>query len=365
MRRALVTLAFVIGCGTVGGAPYVRAMSAADKAYTHGRYHEAAELYEKAATTAERDKDRDEALYTAARCWERSGEDEKALTLYKKLSEEKPPGERTFRAAFRAAGLLAQKGRANEGRALLEQVIKSAPDHAIARRALKIVTDQIEEAEGAAAAEAFERKLYPTVEHTGLGEGICSRLAARRAKKGDHAGAATEYLACADKYPYPSGALWDDALFNASVEHEAAGDAKAAVADLERMLAVHEASYGNGSYDRPRMPAAALRIGELWRDKLGDKDAARKAFGRVFAEFPASVQCARAMFAAAEIDKAAGRTGEACSVARKLVEKYPHTRWARRADEPCPELAKDVERLRLEREKRRKKGVPPDSDPAD
>ncbi|MBK7399149.1 MAG: tetratricopeptide repeat protein [Myxococcales bacterium] len=361
-RPLVLAIALALGaCGTVGGAPFVRAMSAGDKAYTHGRYREAAELYEQAAATAERPKDRDEALYTAARCWERIGEDKKALAHYQKLTEETPPGERSFRAAYRAANLLTSQGKEKEAQALLRKILEKAPDQAIARRALRLVVEQIEATEGKAAAEAFERKLYPSVEKSGLGEAICNDLARRKGDAGDHATAAKEYGACADKYPYPFGALWDDALFHASIEHEAAGDPKAAVADLEKMLAVHEASYGNGSYDRPRMPAAALRVGELQRDKLGDKEAARKAFGRVFAEFPASVQCARAIFFAAQLDKEASRTGDACSLGKRLLEKYPHTKWARRADEVCPALAPDVEKLRAEREKRRKKGLP---DPA-
>lgn len=364
LAASLALAAPLAGCGTVGGAPFVRAMSAADKAYSHGRYREAAELYENAATTAERPKDRDEARYAAARCWERVGEEAKALAHYRALVDEDPPGERSFRAAYRAAALLTAQGKPAEGQALLRKILEKAPDQAIARRALRLVVDQIEETEGAAAAEAFERKLYPSVEKTGLGEAICSDLARRRGVHGDHAGAAKDYLACADKYPYPFGSLWDDALFHASVEHEAAGDFGAAVADLEKMLSVHEASYGNGSYTRPRMPAAALRIGELQRDKLGDKAAARKAFTRVYEAFPQSVQVARAIFFAAQLDKEAGRTADACSLGRRLLEKYPHTKWARRADEPCPALGPDVEKLKAEREKRRKKGVP-DAAPED
>jgi tetratricopeptide (TPR) repeat protein len=340
-------------CGTPGGTAYVRAHAAGDRAYTAGRYLEAAEKYEEAAKTAKRDRDHDESLYAAAVARLKGGDVNGALAHFDTLAKEDPPGERAIRSAFRAAELRIERGETAKGYADLEAIMKKAPEHGVARRALMAVVNNIEESEGKAAAIAWEEKFYPGVASTRLGEEVCYDLAHRREKNGDDKGALNGFLSCADKYPYPKGALWDDSLWHASRLHEKLGDANAAIADLQRMLDKREKSYMSGSYNRPRMSGAQFRIAELQRDLLKDNTAARASFRKVYAEHVSSILRPRALFEEAKISE----PGAACALAEKLLAEFEDTRFARKADEVCPAVAPKAEALRKKREEKRAKGI--------
>lgn len=352
-RFALVFALALAACGPPGGTAFLRAHAAGERAYSAGRYLEAAEKYEAAAKIAERDRDRDEAIYAAGVARLKADDVPGALAHFDALAKEDPPGERAFRSAFRAAEIRIEKGETARGYAELEAILKRAPEHGVARRALMAIVNNLEEKEGKAAAIAWEEKFYPGVASTRLGEEVCYDLAHRREKNGDDKGALAGFLSCADKYPYPKGALWDDSLWHASRLHEKLGDVNAAIADLQRMLDKREKSYMSGSYNRPRMSASQFRIGELQRDGLKDNAAARASFRKVYTEHTSSILRPRALFEEAKISDPAA----ACALAELLMKEFEATRYARTADEVCPAAAPKAEALRKKRAEKRAKGI--------
>ncbi|GAC1300946.1 MAG: hypothetical protein NVSMB1_26950 [Polyangiales bacterium] len=355
---ALVTFAAcALGCGTVGGTPFLRAYSAGDRAYSAGRFDDADLAYRDASKVAERPRDREESLYAAADSEFRAGHIDEALRTFDQLSMAEPRGERSIRASYRAARIRIAAGDEAVGYRALQRILELAPEHGVSHRALMLVTAHIEATGGAEAALSWEASFLPRVADTRLGEEITYDMALRRESTGDLAGALRGFLACADRYRYPTGALFDDALFHASVLHERLGDAQGAVTDLERMLSVHETSLMNGSYDRPRMPPAQLRIGELQHRLLHDHAKARESFHRLSKEFPHSVLRAKSLFLEAEIARDDGDTKSACALASNLVDDFADSRYARRADTLCTAFAPRAAALRkILRERRDGRG---------
>jgi TolA-binding protein len=362
LAACALLVALTIGCGTVGGTPFVRAYAAGDRAYTAGRFAEAAQAYEEAAKIAERDRDKEEALFAAADSLYRGGDEDGALKLFDQLAAVRPAAERTYYAAFRAARIRIARGQVKEGYAALAKVFAEAPESGVAHQALRKVVRHVEDTDGKAAALKYEEGLYPTFEGTRLGEEILYDVSLRKIDIGDANGALAGFLQCADKYPYPSGALFDDALFHASLLHEQLGNAPAAIDDLRRLLAVREKSDLNGTYDRPRMGPAQFRIAELQRDKLGDHPSARASFRKVYDDFPKSLLRPKALFFEAKLAHDDGDEPGACAVAKKLLAEFSDSRWARKADDTCAAVKDQAEKLRRERAERRKKGIATNTD---
>jgi tetratricopeptide (TPR) repeat protein len=357
MRFAILLSLSLLACGPPAGTAFLRAYAAGDRDYTAGRYLDAAVEYEEAAKIAKRDRDRDEAIYSAAVARFRGGDVDGALKHFDALSKEDPPGERAIRSAFRAAEIRIDRGDKKRGYDDLEKILKRAPEHGVSRRALLVIVNGIVEKDGEAAAIAWEEKLYPAVATTRLGEELCYDIAHRREKTGDIAAALKGFLTCADTYPYPKGALWDDSLWHASRLYEKQGDLKMAIAVLERMLAAREKSYMSGSYNRPRMSAAQFRIAELQRDALKDPLAARASFHRVYVEHQSSILRPKALYEEAKLAKEANDTAAACSLADKLLNEFQDSRYARRADDVCAAAAPRAEALRKARAEKRAKSV--------
>jgi tetratricopeptide (TPR) repeat protein len=353
----VIAVALVLGaagCGTVGGKTFVRAYAAADRDYSAGRFLDAADSYESAAKVAERDRDRDEALYAAADAHWRAGDDAGALERFDKLADASPPNERSIRCRYRAAEIRLARGEADAAYAGFTRVFTESPEHGVARKALYAVVGHVEATKGKSSAIAYELELYPKFEHNRLGEELCFDVNRRREDIGQAQEALRGYLGCADRYPYPSGALFDDALIRASILHEKLGDAKAAVADCERILAVRETSYASGSYNRPLMATAQLRIAELQRDALGDKAAARASFHKVYANHKDSILRPKALYQEAKLAQEAGDASAACDLGKTLLDEFSWTRWARTSDELCPALKERAQKLRDERTNRKR-----------
>jgi TolA-binding protein len=352
-----IVAALSISCGTVGGNAFVRAYAAGDREYTAGRFIDAARAYEDAAKIAERDRDREEALFAAADSLQRARDYDGALKLYDQLGAARPPGERTYYAAYRAARIRIERGQTEAGYAALIKVFTEAPETGVAHQALRKVVGHVEETNGKAAALKYEESLWPTFAGNRLGEEILYDVSLRKIDIGDANGALAGFLQCAEKYPYPSGALFDDSLFHASLLHEQLGDPKAAVDDLRRLLSVREKSDLSGTYDRPRMPPAQFRIAELQRDKLGDHMAARASFRKLYDDFPKSILRPKALYFEAKLAHDDGDEAGACRVAKELLDGFADSRWARKADDACAAVKDRAETLRRERAERRKKGM--------
>jgi tetratricopeptide (TPR) repeat protein len=342
-------------CGTVGGVPFVRAYAAADRHYSAGRFLEAADAYEDAAKVAERARDREEALYAAADSHWRAEDFDGALKRFDALADSKPIGERSIRARYRAAQIRLARGDEAAAYEGFTRVFTDAPEHGMARKALFAVVGHVEATKGKSAAIAFELELYPRFQDNRLGEELCVDVNKRREEIGQAQEALAGYLGCAERYPYPHGALFDDALYRASFLHEKLGNPKAAIADCERILAVRETSYASGSYNRPLMAAAQFRIAEIQRDALGDKAAARASFHKVYANHPDSILRPKALHEEGKLAREAGDASAACDAAKLLLDEFDWTRWARSAGELCPALEARAKKLREARDARRRK----------
>jgi len=148
------------------------------------------------------------------------------------------------------------------------------------------------------------------------------------------------FLYVADHYPYPRGALWDDALWHASLAEEKLGRFRAAVTHLERMLAEREPPSPPGSYERPRYDESRFRIAVLYRDRLNDPAAAARNFWRVFTDHPKSLLRDDALWQVALLNRRLGDRAAACSALETLIGELPDSRFAPCAGELCPQLRK-------------------------
>jgi TolA-binding protein len=160
------------------------------------------------------------------------------------------------------------------------------------------------------------------------------------ANLGQTAEARDAFVAVADRWRYPFGALWDDALWCASELDEKLGRYPEAIADLERMLKERETTTLMGSYIRPRMSPALLRIGALYAGRLHDHAKAREAFHRLYTDFTTSPLRPAALWREARLWAADGDASKACDRLATLVHDYPDGRYVPCATEQC----KDVKR---------------------
>ena len=107
---------------------------------------------------------------------------------------------------------------------------------------------------------------------------------------GDDASARDAFLRIADRWPYPYGAFFDDALWRVSFLDEKLGRAQAAADDLERLVAERETTTIVGSYERARYVPSMLRLGELYAGPLHDRVKARDAYHRLYVQYAHSTK---------------------------------------------------------------------------
>jgi tetratricopeptide (TPR) repeat protein len=152
--------------------------------------------------------------------------------------------------------------------------------------------------------------------------------AASLERSGELDRARARYLLVAEKYPYPRGALWDDALFHAADLAARLGAPEEAIRYLERMLRERETAYVQGSYERGRYAEAQYRIAELYRDRLHDLGRARAAFERLWTAHRSSRLRDDAAWNAAKLAVALGDPEAACRGLRQLISEEPSSRYA-------------------------------------
>jgi tetratricopeptide (TPR) repeat protein len=301
---------------------------------------EAAAAYARAAATAERRVDRDEARYRQAKALARTGDTEAALLLLDAIAEATPRSRRTGRGRFDAARLRLQRGdraRALEG---LTDVVRLHPDHGLGSRALTLLL-RARADDGASDAEtiAWLEALYAEVGAHDVGDDLLVAIADLHARRGDLEAARLALLRCVEEHPYPMGQRFDDALWRLADLEERAGDPRAATRHLERLLSHAERTWIPGSYTLPRMPAAQLRLARLRRDALADPEGARAAYRALRERFPDSTLVDDALVEEGELALGLGARDEGCRLLRRAVAEHPvggaRRRAARRLDADC------------------------------
>jgi tetratricopeptide (TPR) repeat protein len=335
---ALAAIAVTLGCGGgVASSPaFDRLFAEGERAEHAGRHEDAAVTFERAAALGPRVKDRDEALYLAARSRERGGDYPRAQATLRSLEGVSPKGPRAARAAFDDAEIELEHGDAAKGRAMLEVAARANPTSGNARPALERLVREIEQGSGARAALGWittESAAFRGTEQ----EEVCAYLVALELDHASDAAAAHDaYLSTARRWPYPRGAFTDAALERAADLDVARGRPAEAIEHLREMLRAREKSDTIGSYERPHYAEAQLEIGEIYRDKLGDPAAARREFRRLFDDFPTSRLRDDALWAEARVAQKQGDEPGACDAASKLVRDLPDSRYAACARLVCP-----------------------------
>jgi tetratricopeptide (TPR) repeat protein len=335
VKRLLAALVLAAGCAPTYGDAYLRAMAAGQRAYSAGRYDEAAAAFERAAGDALRVKDRDEARFLEARAHERAGRWAEAEAAYRALLAASPDGPRSARAELALADLAIDHGDAERGYAMLLEAVRRRPQHGDTPAALRRLVDREEERAGTAASVAFLARERPRFRGTELEQDVDYALASALDRAGRREDARALYIATARAHPYPRGALTDDAWWHAAEIDLAMGRPANAIADLREMLRAREPSTMTGSYQRPRFSAAQLRIAEIYRDELRDHAAARRELRRLFDEHTTSILRDDALWAEARLALEDRDAGAACEVARLLVTDLPESRYAPCAHELC------------------------------
>lgn len=336
MKRVLLGAVLLGACAKALPAAYVQARDAAESAYAQGQFDVAAERWLSAADRASSARDRSDARYRAAASYERAGRIEDARKWYVMLASGK--SERAPRATFALADLHLKGGDAAGGMAELEAAIRKYPSSAIAGLALRRYFSALAEQGGDQAVLDYIQRVEPELSGTDLAEQLLYERARRLDARGDSAGASNAYIALADRFPYPYGALWDDALLRGADCELRLGKPENAIALLERMLRARETSHLSGSYERPHFADAAYRVAELYRDTRHDPDAARRAFRGVFVDYPTSTLRDDALWQEALLGRRVAEP-QACEPLQLLVKQLPDSRYAPCAHEMCAKIA--------------------------
>jgi len=361
LRLALLSMALG-ACAPKLPPAYVNARDAAEIAYAKGQFPESAELWLHAADNADNARDRSDARYRAAASFERAGRVEDARKWYELLARGK--SERAPRAAFALADLRLKGGDAEGGLVELEAAIRKYPSSAIAALALRRYFSALADHGGDRAVLDYIARVEPELDRTDLAEQILYERARRLDALRATSEALLAYVTVADRFPYPYGAYWDDALLRAADCEQHLGKPENAIALLERMLHARETSRLSGSYERPHFADAAYRLAELYRDARHDPDAARRAFRGVFIGYPTSTLRDDALWQEARLARRVSEQ-QACEPLGLLVGQFPDSRYVPCAHEMCAKIAPVARRecaAYIEREPRQPEAAKPESD---
>jgi tetratricopeptide (TPR) repeat protein len=341
-RRALPRCCalLLVALGASACAPtlprsYQEARAAGHRAYSAGRYDEAARMYRDAARASSRVHDRDEMLFLEAAAHQRAGRHREARARYEALLAASPTGGRASRAAHEVAELEIAHGDEERGYALLEAAFLRFPTSGPSRHALTRYLKHLDETRGVEAALAYLQARLALLEHKGLGEAARYQMADRLERLGRAAEARDAFVQCARAYPYPHGGLYDDSLMRASLLDEKLGDPRLAIERLREMLGVREPSLMSGSYERTKFSAAQMRIAVLLRDALHDHAAARRELRALFTDHRSSILRDDALWAEARLAAQDGDRSGACEAASLLVRELPDSRFAACASLLC------------------------------
>ncbi len=324
------------GCAPAHGVVYEANMAAGGRAEGAGRFAEAARAYEAAWATGQRAPDRDQARWDAAEMVARNGDVAVAAGRFEAIASD-PTSEHQAEAAYRLAILRIESGDSDRGWRDMEQVARRFPTHGIAHAAVRRLVQHADEGgprSGLEELRALDRDLGSTELEPLLAFLVAEHLEAL----GDDHAAREAYAHIADRWGYPFGAFFDDALWHASLIDERFGLYQSAIDDLERLLRERETTSLVGSYERSKYVPAMLRVGELYRDRLHDRARAREAFHRLYVDFAHSTVRDRALWLEAALWRDDGDAHTACDRLGTLVEKFPDSRFVPCAMAQCPTL---------------------------
>jgi len=339
LSAGLLVLFSALACGSPPPAAYVQASQQAEVARRRGDHVAAAQHYERAAALAERPRDAEEARYRAADAYAHAGDNARAESLYEQLATGGPRSERGARADFALAELWRKAGREAEGEARLLAAIRRHPNSGLARLALTEHLDYLREHGGSERVLGYLDGEANELAETELGETIAYRRARELDRAERTAEARDAYLACAARFPYPTGAYWDDALFRAAEKELALAAPQRAIEHLQRMLAEQESAVMTGSYERGRYAEAQLKIAEIYRDVLKDPLRARRELRKVWERHRTSRLVDDALFQEALVARGAGDDAGTCAPLAIITKQLPDSRYAACAHLLCPTLA--------------------------
>jgi tetratricopeptide (TPR) repeat protein len=323
-----------VGCAPGPSTAYRVAKGAGDRAYSSGRYEEAAGAYVTAEQAADRPRDLAEALYLEASSHQRNRAWDRARPAYERLIATQPASHFARRAQFDLADLEIESGNLEKGYERYRMLTTTNANDGLAPRAMARYLSHLEASGGDPV--TWLKTVLPAIAATELDETARYALAGYLEAASDAQGARDAYLACAERHPYPKGALFDDALWHASELEEKLGRPQQAIAHLRTMLAVRETSTMAGSYERPRFSPAQFRIAVLYRDALGDHAAARREFHRLYMEHPTSILRDDALWEEAKLSRDDGNTEDACALVATMTRDFPASRYASCTRALCP-----------------------------
>ena len=328
----------VSSCALSHGKAYDAAVASAARNEGAGRYATAAEDYDEAARVGTRSRDQDQARWAAADVTARGGNVAGAAGRYEAIAKD-GGSEHQAEAAFRLAELRIESGDAERGWQDMEQIPRRFPTHGVAHAAVRKLVQHADE-QGSRAGLDEVRTLERDLGSTELVQLVTYLDATHVEALGDDRGARDAYGRIADRWPYPFGSFFDDALWRASLIDEKLGLYRAAIDDLERMLRERETTSIVGSYERAKFVPAMLRVAELYRDRLHDRARARDAFHRFYTDFAHSTLRDRALWLEAALWREDGDTATACNRLGTLVGQFPDSRYVPCAIEQCPGLSR-------------------------
>jgi tetratricopeptide (TPR) repeat protein len=338
--RALSVAAVLTGAGCAPslGTPYDTTYATAARAESAGRLAEALEDYDRAATLGHRKGDADQARWAAIDVLERENRVAEAVARLDAMARD-ATSDRQGEATYRAASLRIDHGDEDRGWRDLEQVPRRFPTGGVGHAAVRRLIAHAD-AQGPKAGLDELAALEHDLAKTELVELVAYLSAGHLETLGDTQAARDAYAHMADRWPYPYGAFFDGALWKASLLDEQLGQPRAAIDDLEKMVAVRETTNLMGSYERKHYVPAMLRIGALYRDKLGDHAKARETFHRLYADFAHSTMRDDALWLEAAVWKQDGDGRTACDRLATLVREFPDSRYVPCATAQCEGLAR-------------------------
>lgn len=312
---------------------FLARVAAGDRAYRAGRFAEAATAYEGAAAFARSERDQGDARYRAAMACRRAGDGPCSARLLDQVAAGGGDWDHAPRARLERAAARVRSGEVAEGLGELLALIEEAPDTGPARGALRLGLRALDAADpsrtrSVAWLEALAS--VPRVAGSILIESVLAERAARLEARGEPEAAEAAWRDLLERVPYPDNSHWDDGHLALARLLRARGRASDAVRAIDRMLAVREASWGNGSYAAPRFDDGAWLRAEILRDDLHDPGAAADAFHRVYAEHATSLRRDDALWEEAALRRRSDPAA-ACGVWRRLADEFACRRFAARA----------------------------------